>query len=95
MAEDYLDSVESYRAYLDSLPEPSMDNMYCVEIEYEEETHTHALVTAMNDTQAIEQFDISYMMAHNDEGLGAPVSVKLVAPIVDGERREIARIADV
>jgi hypothetical protein len=93
MAEDYLATVESYRAYLESLPEPTEDSMYCVEVVYEEEVHTYALLFAMTEAQAIEQFDVSFMDAHNEPELGLPLFMRLVSPVDnDGDKSEIARI---
>jgi hypothetical protein len=90
---DYLESVETYRAYLESLPEPTTDSMYCVEVDYVEETHTIGLMTAMTEAQALEQFDITFMDAHNNPELGAPIGMTLIAPVdSDGDRAEIARI---
>lgn len=94
MSEDYLATVESYRAYLESLPELTEDMFYYVDIVCEKLTHRHGLVLAMSDAEAIEQFDVTFLEIHRDKkGYENPEALVLVAPAdSSGERREIARI---
>jgi hypothetical protein len=88
-----LESIENYRAWLDSLPEVDEDNMYCIDIVTEDETHRHGLLLARNRGEAIEQFDITFLQHHNEKQYGDALYMTLVAPVdADGFKQELARI---
>lgn len=94
MSDDYLATVKSYRAYLDSLPDVTEDDVYCIQVVGEEFTETQALVMAMNDAEAIEALDVVFLQVHLDREKYADYGyVVAVSPVDgDGERRELARI---
>ena len=85
---------QGWREYIESLPEITPEMLYSVDIVCKETTHRHGLVLAMNDAQAIEQFDITFLEIHREEeGYEEPESLVLVSPEDEnGERRELARI---
>ena len=88
-----LQSQGNYRAWLDSLPEVTEDGLYCVDIVTEDETHRHGLLLAGTRSQAIEQFDITFLQYHNEKKYGDALYMTLVEPADDaGFKREIARI---
>jgi hypothetical protein len=92
--DDYLATVENYRAYLAGLPEPTDDDMYCVEIVGRDSTTRYALMFEMDDASALEVFDISFMEIYRDNSDDEfPEYMVLLSPENEyGERREVARI---
>lgn len=85
---------EGWKEYIESLPEVTPEMLYSVDIVCKDVTHRHGLVLAMNDAQAIEQFDITFLEIHREEeGYEEPEALVLVSPEdANGERRELARI---
>lgn len=95
MSEDYLATAQSFRAYLDSLPDVGEEDVYCVEIVSEEYTDTHMLVMAMTDSDAIESFDVTFLEVHRELDKYADAKyMRVIAPAdAEGVRRELARIS--
>lgn len=94
MSEDYLATVESYRAYLDALPDVTEDELYCVQIVGDEVTETQALVLAMTDAEAVEALDVVFLEVHGNMDDYAEYDYMVaVSPVDDaGKRRELARL---
>jgi hypothetical protein len=85
---------EGWTEYINSLPEITPEMLYTVNVVCKDAVHSHGLVLAMTEAQAIEQFDITFLEIHREEeGYEDPEALVLLTPADEnGERREIARI---
>lgn len=89
-----IETQEGWKEYIESLPEITPEMLYSVDIVCKDVTYRHGLVLAVNDAQAIEQFDITFLEIHREEeGYQDPEALVLVSPEdANGDRRELARI---
>lgn len=94
MSEDYLATAESYRAYLDSLPDVTEEDVYCIKIIGDEFTDVHALPLVMTDAEAIDALDITFLEVYREREKYIDYKYMVaVSPVDDyGERRQLARL---
>lgn len=79
------------RAWIESLPPLSDEALFKIRVELttgEREEHLLLLVHTLE--QAIEEFDLMFLAAHNGGYEGMAQSLTLFEPEVDGVREEIA-----
>ncbi len=89
-----LGSIESMRKYWEELPEVDNDDLYCIVLSGEDmEDEHYYLLMVMNDDQAYESLDASFMYTHNVESREKVTRMTLLRPANEyGERNEMANM---
>jgi hypothetical protein len=82
-----------FRKYLESLPEVTEEELYCIDIYAGGNRYRHQLVWPISDEEALEQMDLTFLQVHNNRMYGKPEEMVLVSPTdPDGDRRELSRL---